>query len=151
MEDNVSLEEHLAILSRYADNVWGKLLEITGFADFRTVETERDGFKAEVSSLKMKLDEAANEKHKLIQRMSEFEKAYFAKTSENKVLEVKLLECFEAIRRGKAQAKNLSDELVDCRLHLARLESEKNASEGKKITLKQVDTYVVAGYNKRIE
>jgi chromosome segregation ATPase len=151
MEDNVSLEQHLAILSRYADNVWGKFLEITGFANFKIVEAERDRLKDEVSNLNMKREEAAKEMHTLSQRISELEKSCSEKTSKNKELEAQLLECYKATKGWKTQIKNLNDELANCRLHLALLESEKNASEGKKNTPRQASTYVVASYNKQTE
>ena len=151
MEDNVSLEEHIALLSKYADNVWGKFLEIAGFANFKMVESERNGLKAEVSNLNMKLGEAAKEWHTLSQRIGELEKVCSEKTSKNKELEARLLECYKATKGWKTQIKNLNDELATCRLHLARLESEKNASEGKKNTPRQANTYVVASYNKQTE
>jgi len=141
----------LIYLSEYADEVWEKYLEIVGVNKFKAVEAERDSLKVAASKLKVSLDEATRERAALSKKVGELEETLSKKKGKRKGLEVKLLEHEKSILGLEERVKSLKGELVGCKRDMARLESEKVMFEGKEITLKQLDEYVVAIYNKQIE
>jgi len=149
--DHTSLEEYLAYLSRYAEDVWKKYLEIVGVEKSKAVEAEGDSLRKTASNLKASLDEAVKERDELSRRIGELEGALSEETGKRKGLEAKLQEYEKSMSGLERQVKGLKDELSRSKGDLARLGSEKTMFEGREITMKKVDEYVVASYNEQIE
>ena len=73
MDYYVSLEEHLAHTSKFADDVWKKYLEIVEIDRLKAAKAERDSLKKKASHLKADFDEVTNQNKTLCKKIEKLE------------------------------------------------------------------------------